>query len=579
MYKYYQCGDSNDPETLKPLRVCAYLRVSTGRQAESDLSLPDQRKQIAAFCAAKGWNPVGEFVEPGASATDDHRPEFQKMIERATDGDRPFDVILVHSYSRFFRDSFGLEMYIRKLAKANVRLISITQELGDDPAQVMMRQVIALFDEYQSRELSKHVLRAMKENARQGYWNGSPVPLGYRLEEVEKRGVRIKKRLAVDPVEAETIKLIFRLYLHGDGKSGPIGMKEIVKRLNERGYRTRRNARFGVGTLHKILTNAVYVGEWVFNRSEAKSGRQKPATEHIPIEVPAIIERAEFDAVQATLKSRNPRVTPPRVISGPILLTGLAVCATCHGNMVLRTGTSKNGTVHRYYSCSTCSRKGKTACKGRSIPMDKLDTMVVDEVSAQLFTTERLTAIITSLSARRASRQAEVDGRAATLKRTVSDAEDKLKRLYRMVEDGITEMDDILKERITALKNDRERNQAALDRIRMNAAPATEIAPDVIERFGRAMRENIAMGEIPFRKAYLRSVIDRIEVDDHTIRIIGDKTTLEQVMRGKGFAASGVRSSARKWHPEPAAQTITFTATTRMRQLALLPLWRRGVRH
>jgi Resolvase, N terminal domain len=58
----------------------------------------------------------------------------------------------VHSFSRFFRDAFGLEFYVRKLAKHGVRLVSITQELGDDPAQVMMRQVIALFDEYQSKE-------------------------------------------------------------------------------------------------------------------------------------------------------------------------------------------------------------------------------------------------------------------------------------------------------------------------------------------------------------------------------------------------------------------------------------------
>ena len=93
----------------------------------------------------------------------------------------------MHSYSRFFRDSFGLEMYIRRLAKADVRLLSITQELGDDPAQVMMRQVIALFDEYQSHENAKHVLRAMKENAVQGYYNCSRLPLGYRAVEVESR--------------------------------------------------------------------------------------------------------------------------------------------------------------------------------------------------------------------------------------------------------------------------------------------------------------------------------------------------------------------------------------------------------
>lgn len=247
-----------------PLRAAAYLRVSTGRQAGSDLSIPDQRNSVLSFCATKGWQVIVEYVEPGASAMDDARPEFQRMIERASDGDRPFDVIVVHSFSRFFRDAFGLEMYVRKLAKVGVRLVSITQELGDDPGQVMMRQLIGMFDEYQSRENAKHVLRAMKENARQGFYNGATLPLGYGLEEVEKRGNRIKKRLAVDPVEAETVRLMFRLYRHGDGTTGPLGIKALTCWLNERGYRTRRRARYGVATVHGILTNTVYIGEWVF---------------------------------------------------------------------------------------------------------------------------------------------------------------------------------------------------------------------------------------------------------------------------------------------------------------------------
>jgi hypothetical protein len=40
-----------------------------------------------------------------------------------------------------------------------------TQELGDDPMSNMIRQIMALFDEYQSKENAKHTLRAMKENA------------------------------------------------------------------------------------------------------------------------------------------------------------------------------------------------------------------------------------------------------------------------------------------------------------------------------------------------------------------------------------------------------------------------------
>ena len=529
-------------------RVAAYLRVSTGRQAESDLSIPDQRKKVLSFCADKGWSLIAEYVEPGASATDDNRPAFQKMIERACDGDHPFDVIVVHSYSRFFRDAFGLEMYLRRLAKAGVRLVSATQELGDDPAQVMMRQVIALFDEYQSRENAKHVLRAMKENAEQGFCNGARPPLGYVTQEVERRGNRIKKRLIVDPVEAETVRLIFRLYLHGDGTSGPLGIKKLVSWLNEKGYRTRSGARFGVASIHTILTNKVYIGEWVFNRRDSKTLCEKPKAEQIDITVPAIIDRATFDAVSETLKGRDPRVTPPRVVTGPILLTGLATCATCGGPMTLRTGTSRSGDVHRYYSCSTSGRMGKTACKGRAIRMDTLDALVVDNLVEQLFQPDRLTATLASLWAGRAQKAAEVDGRVAALQAEVRTAEDKLKRLYGLIEDGLTEPDDILRDRLAGLKLDRDRARTALDRIRVAQQPPSAIGPDLIEQFGRLMRENVTAGPIPFRKAWLQAVVERIEVDDAVIRIVGDRTSLEQAVAGsQAGAVPVVRSFGRKW--------------------------------
>src|SRR5438876_6898628 len=125
-----------------PVRAALYLRVSTGRQADNDLSIPDQRRQAKAYCASRGWEIVADYVEPGLSATDDRRPEFQRMIDAATTKPPAFDVILVHSFSRFFRDQFQLEFYVRRLAKAGVRLVSITQELGDDPMSNMIRQIM-----------------------------------------------------------------------------------------------------------------------------------------------------------------------------------------------------------------------------------------------------------------------------------------------------------------------------------------------------------------------------------------------------------------------------------------------------
>ncbi len=271
------------------LRAALYLRVSTGRQAEHDLSIPDQRAQTANWVAARGWTLAAEYVEPGASATDDKRPEFQRMIERACDGDNPFDVIIVHSYSRFFRDAFGLEFYVRKLAKHGVKLVSMTQELGDDPAQVMMRQVISLFDEYQSKENAKHVLRSMKENARQGFWNGSTAPFGYRTVEARGAAHGIKKRLEIDPVEAEQVQFIFKLVVGGHEGSSPMGTKAVATWLNARGYRTRKGGMWGNGTIHQLLTNPVYGGRWRFNHVDSKTRREKADAEQIFADAPAII--------------------------------------------------------------------------------------------------------------------------------------------------------------------------------------------------------------------------------------------------------------------------------------------------
>src|SRR6516162_265144 len=292
-----QTSDVGFEESASGSRVALYMRVSTGRQAEHDLSIPDQRSQLNSWCQAKAHVVVAEFIEAGASASDDRRPVFQQMIERACDGENAFDLIVVHSYSRFFREAFEQEFYLRKLAKHKVRVVSITQPVGDEnePVHAMMRKVIALFDEYQSKENAKHVIRSMKENARQGFWNGATPPLGYKLIEAEKRGAKIKKKLEADPVEAETVRLIFKLYLLGDGSSGALGVKEVVKWLNARGYRTRRGNTFGVGQIHKLLTNTVYIGRWKVNQVSSKTGERKAENEVVEIPVPTIIEPDTFE--------------------------------------------------------------------------------------------------------------------------------------------------------------------------------------------------------------------------------------------------------------------------------------------
>ncbi len=167
----------------------------------------------------------------------------------------------------------------------------------------------------------------------------------------------------------------------------PLGVKAATSWLNERGHRTRRGARWGIGQLHKLLTSPTYKGDYSFNRKVWKTKEDKPETEQVAVAVDPIIEPSLFDAVQARLKARNPKTTPPRVVTGPILLTGIATCASCGGGMTLRTGKSGR---YRYYTCATCAQQGKSACKGRSIPMDRLDTLVTERLAEMLFEPPRV---------------------------------------------------------------------------------------------------------------------------------------------------------------------------------------------
>ena len=341
------------------MAVALYARVSTPRQAEKDLSIPDQLRQLREYCKAQNLPIACEYIEPGASATDDRRPVFQQMIADAGQDPAPYAAIVVHSRSRFFRDLFEFLGYERRLKRAGVRVISITQQTSDDPAGEMASKIFSLFDEYQSKENGKHTLRAMQENARQGFCNGSRPHFGFRTVEAPERGNKgqRKKRLAIDAAEAGIVRRIFALYLNGDNGVS-MGCKSIAYFLNERGI-TRRGQRWMRARVHEVLANPAYVGEYYFNRIDGKTRKPKPESEWVKLTVEPIIDPALFRRVQLRRSARAPAAIAPRVVSSPTLLTGLLKCACCGAGMTLATG---KGGRYRYYKCNTRIGKGIDYC-------------------------------------------------------------------------------------------------------------------------------------------------------------------------------------------------------------------------
>lgn len=526
-----------EPSIPASTNVVSYLRVSTGRQAESDLSIPDQRRQIEGYCAARGWTIVEDYVEPGSSAMDDRRPAFQTMIDAALVKSPAFSVILVHSFSRFFRDQFQFERYVRKLAKNGVQIVSITQDMGDSSMGTMLRQIVTLFDEYQSKENAKHTLRAMCENARQGYWNGARPPIGYRIVTADKRGDRTRKTLEIDPLHADTIRLIYRLALDGIDGEGPMGLRGIARHLNGHNIRTREGGRWGLGSIHDILTRTTYFGQHRFNRRDHRTRTLKPEAEHAVMAVPPLIAEEDFLEVQQLLRSRSPKVMPPRIASGSNLLTGICFCGLCGGGMMLRTGVGSNGRGYRYYACSTRARQGASACKGVSVRMDRLDEAAIDFLRSELLTPGRLKKFVRpalayqeSWTARRQHHIDELSGRAA-------DAERRLRNLYDAVENGtLTSLDRMFKERVSELSAMREQAEMDADRAaRMVDRIGHVFSIEDVLGWAKETRSKLRGNSFP--RHHVRSLLQRIEVrDKHEAYVRGSRSALLLALASAGGA-------------------------------------------
>jgi site-specific DNA recombinase len=501
------------------MHVALYARVSTTRQADNDLSIPDQLRQLNDWCKANGHLVVHEFIEPGASATDDKRPVFQRMIQEALQKSPAFEAIIIHSLSRFFRDGIEFGVYERKLKKNGVQVISITQPTSDDAGGEMMRRIITLFDEHQSKENSKHTSRAMKENARQGFFNGSRPPFGYYVVTTDTSGSRgrKKKKLEINEAEAGIVRMVHELYLHGH-HGRVMGCKEIAKHLTEKGL-LMRGKPWGIHKVHKLLSDTLYMGDYYFNVIDSKNRKKRPPEEWVKTTIPAIIDAATFEQVRAKLDSRSPDKTPPRRLASPTLLTGLLKCGVCGGSMTLATGKSGR---YKYYKCTSRQNRGNHACTSVNLPMEKLDSLVLNQLAEKVFAPDRLQTMMTELRKRLKNSNNEQQQRINELNRQIKQAEDRQHRLLEAIETGVIELDELTQRRAQQLKSSREALLIELASVRRgHSLPIDKIKASQIDSLSRHLRIKLTNGDSGFAKSYLNLLVDEIVVEGDAATIKG----------------------------------------------------------
>jgi len=491
------------------MNVVLYARVSTGRQAEKELSIPDQIRQLRDYCQKQGYAIIKEYREEGASATDDKRPIFQDMIAEVLDRKSNIRAILVLTTSRFFRDATLARIYKHKLKKNGVKVIAIAQKVSEDPGGELLEYIFEAVDQYESRMNAFHTLRGMRENARRGFYNGGIPPYGYRREKVLDQAGNIKSKLKINPEEASTVKLIFGLYINGIGQDTYMGAKSIANYLNVQGHKNRNNRRWDKQAILNILSNRIYMGEFVFNRT-GKDGVLKP--------------------VQKLRQQRDLRRSNPAVLSRGSLLSGLLKCGKCGASMTLETA---KGGHYRYYNCRNFLRLGKNVCEGQRMSQTRIEKEILSYFGARLFTEKRVKELLSSLfrayQAHKRGREKEVK----SLESQIQDIDVRLQNLYSAIEKGTVEMDDV-GERVRELKVLKAQLLHRLsDSDRLVNIPLYFFTHRFIKTFRRKLNSLFSSEESGLAKRYLRLLVEKIVLTGNTVHIVGKTRKILELAIGE----------------------------------------------
>ncbi|MDM0104865.1 recombinase family protein [Variovorax sp. J22R24] len=487
------------------MNVAIYARVSTGRQAEEGLSIEAQVKLTTDWAKREGHKVCKDFIENGRSATDDNRPVFQQMIRYALSEDHPVDAIVVHTQSRFFRDSYGLASYERLLKKHDIDLISTTQPVGNDSAAIIYRGTLALYDEYVSRENGKNTQRSMLENARQGYFNGARPPFGYEAVETDVKGRSgFKRKLAINDEEAVIVKEIYAM--GGEG----LGVKKIATELNRRGL-TMRGSPWGIQTVWYILSSTTYKGTYLYNCVEGRTGKKRDISEQISVDVPPIVSPDVWDKCAALRAERAPMKCEDfqyRADASPTLLTGIAKCR-CGAGLVLMSGKSGS---YDYYRCARRQYQGSSTCDAPNIPREMLETEVLNVVIDKVVRPERLAKAIADFQQEFLQMQEPLRLKQLSLQREHAAITQKINMWYGKIEEG-----EPLTETLRARLNDFSRRHAFLteelrDLEKQRQVPLKKIGSNQINDFCRSFAKVVLDRDSPHAKAYLKSIVSEIRV-------------------------------------------------------------------
>ena len=342
------------PDAALETKAALYLRVSTHYQIDKD-SLKVQRRDLEAYCRLmlRTENFV-VFEDPGFSAKNTDRPEYQKMIARIRTGE--FSHLVVWKLDRISRNLLDFSSMYEELKALGVTFVSLNEQFDTSSAMgEAMLKIILVFAELERKMTAERVSAVMVSRAQVGKWNGGKVPYGYNYD-------KDTKTFSINREEQAIFNRVWDLY---EEKQSIIS---VVRWLNDNGFKTKRGNDWTPPVVHRLLTSEWYMGTYIYSKENKPRMLQDPndliitPEHHVPLVSPERYER-----VQLMLK-RNGRGVEQRTYERKYthVFGGIVRCSKCEGSMVATLDRRlASGWRPSIYGCS--KRRKRAGCSNKYI--------------------------------------------------------------------------------------------------------------------------------------------------------------------------------------------------------------------
>jgi len=333
-----------------------YTRVSSDEQVKGT-SLEFQEELCRKYCEQKGIVVVAVFREEGETAKDlslNNRKKFLEALEfcRKNKGQiQAFVVLRVDRFARNTEDHFAVR---KVLLNYGVTLHSVTEPIGNKPAEKFIETVLAGAAEYDNAIRKQRSTDGMVAKINQGIYPWKP-PMGYKCLHFKKRG---EKKTEPDPPDEQIFPLIQRALK--EYAKGFYSQTELAKLLDKWGLKTIRGRKTTAQTIDYILGKylkfyaGIITNPWT---GEEKEGLHKP-----------MITKEEMYKIQLIRSGKGKSFVKHDRYNPLFPLRRTVICGFCKRPL---TGSSPRGNGGRY-SYYHCLNKDCPAY-GKGIPKDVLE--------------------------------------------------------------------------------------------------------------------------------------------------------------------------------------------------------------